>query len=126
VFSRSTSKGEGNYLDNVPRRTVDFEEGEAGRLVLLRPKFLTGPFAKWLQPHLPKKHFRVQLDDIGTLAWKSIDGSRTVGEIAEILYAEFGERVEPRYERCSKFVHSLHQGAMVAFVEPPRGGGEGS
>jgi hypothetical protein len=117
---KRTSQGE-NYLDRIPARRVAFEEGEEGRLVLLRPKFLTGPFAKWLQPRIPKKFFRVQLDDLGTCVWKAIDGARTVGEIAEILFAEFGERVEPRYERCSKFVHSLHQGAMIAFVEAPGG-----
>jgi len=117
---------DGNYLDRVPRRNVGFEEGENGRLILLRPKFMTGPFAKWLQPRLPRKLFRVKLDDIGTLVWRSIDGARNVGEIAEILFAEFGERVEPRYERCSKFVNSLDKGAMITFVEPPEGSGEGS
>jgi hypothetical protein len=111
-----------NYLDRVPKRNVAFEEGEGGRLVLLRPKFMGGPLARLLQPHLPKKHFRVKLDDIGTLVWRSIDGARTVGEIAEIVGAEFGERVEPRHERVSRFVHSLHQGAMVAFVGPGEGG----
>lgn len=115
-----------NYLDRVPRRNVDFEEGEGGRLVLLRPKFMTGPFARWLQPRLPRKFFRVKLDDVGTLVWRSIDGARTVGDIAEILFAEFGERVEPRHERCSKFVHSLHQGAMIAFVEPGDGAAGGA
>jgi hypothetical protein len=111
-----------NYLDRIPERKVAFEEGEEGRLVLLRPKFITGPFARLLQPHLPRKFFRVQLDDVGTCVWRSIDGARTVGEIAELLYAEFGERVEPRHERCSRFIHSLHQGAMVAFVAPPDAG----
>jgi len=115
-----------NYLDRVPKRNVDFEEGEGGRLVLLRPKFMTGPFARWLQPRLPRKFFRVKLDDVGSTVWRSIDGARTVGEIAEILFAEFGERVEPRYERCSKFVHSLHQGAMIAFVEPGDGAAGGA
>jgi hypothetical protein len=125
MFGRSTSKSAGNYLDNVPQRTVASEEGEGGLLVLLRPKFMTGPFARLLQPRIPKKFFRVQLDDVGSCVWRSIDGARTVGEIAELLFAEFGERVEPRYQRCSRFVHSLHQGAMIAFVEPPDAGKRG-
>jgi hypothetical protein len=124
MFGRRSAKPQGNYLDNVPRRCVDFEEGEGGRLVLLRPKFITGPFARLLQPHLPRKFFRVQLDDVGTCVWNAIDGARTVGEIAELLFAEFGERVEPRHERCSRFIHSLHQGAMVALVAPPDAGKE--
>ena len=119
-------QGDDNYLDRVPIRNVDFEEGEDGLVVLLRPKFMTGPFAKWLQPRLPRKYFRVQLDDVGTLVWRSIDGKRTVGEIAEILFAELGERVEPRHERCSRFVNSLHQGAMIKlFARVAAGPGEG-
>lgn len=114
-----------NYLDRIPERKVASEEGEGGLLVLLRPKFMSGPFARLLQPRIPKKFFRVQLDDVGTLVWRSIDGARTVGEIAGILYAEFGERVEPRYERCSRFVHSLHKGGMIAFARPPGGGERG-
>jgi hypothetical protein len=125
MFGRSASKPQENYLDNVPVRNVAFEEDEGGRIVLLRPKFMTGPFARLLQPRIPKKFFRVQLDDIGTAAWRAIDGARTVGEIAEILFAEFGGRVEPRHERCSRFVHSLHRGAMVTFAGRPDAGKRG-
>jgi hypothetical protein len=86
--------------------------------VLLRPKFIKGPLAWWLQPRIKRKYFRVKLDDLGTATWAAIDGERTVGQIADFLYERFGEEVEPRYERCARFIHSLAQGAMVELRPP--------
>jgi hypothetical protein len=104
-----------NYLEHVPRRNIDHEEGEDGRLVLLRPKYMSGPLARWLQPRIKRKHFKVKLDDLGTATWRAIDGKRNVGEIADLLFEEFGERIEPRYERMSMFIDSLYKGKMVTF-----------
>lgn len=116
MFAKSRQKNESNnYLDNVPRRTISHEDGENDCLVLLRPKFMKGLLAKYLQPHIKHPYYRVRLDEIGSSTWQAIDGERTVGEIADLLYESFGERVEPRYERCSRFIHSLHQGKMVTL-----------
>ncbi|MDD5305689.1 MAG: PqqD family protein [Deltaproteobacteria bacterium] len=120
-MARRKSAASENYLDRVPRRNVDFEEDGDGRLVLLRPKFMSGPLARWLQPRLPRRFFRVKLDDVGAAVWQSIDGARNVGDIAEILFEKFGERVEPRYERCARFVRSLENGAMVSMTMPGAG-----
>jgi hypothetical protein len=115
-MARSSKETAGvNYLEYVPRRTIDHEEGEDGRLVLLRPKFIKGPLAKWLQPRIKRKHFKVRLDDLGSATWRAIDGRRTVGQIADLLYEQFGERIEPRYERMSMFIDSLAKGAMITF-----------
>ncbi len=104
-----------NYLDYIPARAIEHEEDEEGRLVLLRPKFIKGLFAKILQPNIKTKYFRVKLDRFGAKTWEAIDGHRTVGEIADVLFDEFGDEIEPRYERCSKFINSLHRGAMVTL-----------
>jgi len=112
-----------NYLDCVPRRAVEHETDGDGRTVLLRPKFIKGPLARWLQPRIERKHFRVRLDEVGAATWEAIDGRRTVGEIAEILKDRFGDRVEPCYERCSMFVRSLDRGAMITLERPGPSGG---
>lgn len=123
-MARRPKKNAGiNYLEYVPRRTIDHEEGEDGRLILLRPKFVKGPLARWLQPRIKRKHFRVRLDDLGSATWRAIDGRRTVGQIADLLYEEFGERIEPRYERMSMFIDSLAKGAMITF-EPRAAAGQ--
>ncbi len=85
--------------------------------MLLRPKFAGGLFAKILQPHIKIKYFRVRLDAFGSKTWELIDGERSVGAIADLLYEAFGDPIEPRYERLSKFIHSLHRGAIVALEQ---------
>jgi len=107
-----------NYLDLVPRRAIGDAREDDGRLVLLRPKYMSGLFARWLQPHLKHPHFRVKLDKFGAATWEAIDGARTVKDICDALYEKFGEEVEPRYERGSRFIHSLHQGAMIELQDP--------
>ncbi|HUT77444.1 MAG TPA: PqqD family protein [Polyangia bacterium] len=113
--------GETNYLEFVPRRAVDHEDGDDGRLVLLRPKWTRGVMARWLQPRIQRKFFHVRLDEVGTATWQLIDGSRSVGDICEALFELFGERVEPRFERGAKFIRQLERGEMVA-VDPPAAG----
>jgi hypothetical protein len=119
-----SSEPRANYLDEIPARNVDHEVADGGLYVLLRPKFMTGPLARLLQPHLPRRHFRVKLDDLGSAVWELVDGARNVGQIADALAERLGERIEPRYERVSKFVHSLHQGAMIRLEQRPPAGGE--
>lgn len=112
-MARRDQKRDKNYLDLVPTRTIDCEQQEDGKLVLLRPKWTRGLLARLLQPHIRYKHFRVQLDEIGSVTWEAIDGRRTVGQISDLLHDRFGDRVEPRYERCSRFIEQLHRGDML-------------
>jgi hypothetical protein len=111
-----------DYLGLVPRRAVDHEDGEDGRLVLLRPKWTRGPLARWLQPRIRHKFFRVRLDEVGTATWLLIDGSRSIGDICEALFERFGERVEPRFERGARFIRQLERGEMVTVGSPGAGG----
>ncbi len=106
------------YLHNVPRRNADHEEDGEGRCVLLRPKHLTGVLARLLQPKLPNNYSRISLDDIGTTVWKLVDGELTVGQIADLAHEQMGDRVEPRYERVSQFVHSLHGNGLITLSGP--------
>ena len=104
-----------NYLDAIPARAIDYEVDEAGRVILLRPKFMKGILARFLQPRIKFKYFRVKLDEFGSKTWEAIDGNKNIAEVADALYDAFGDAVEPRYERVAKFIHSLHQGAMVTL-----------
>lgn len=106
---------ENNYLDYVPRRMIEHEVDDDGLFVLLRPRFMKGFFAKFVQPRIKAKYYKVRLDKFGSKTWEAIDGKRSVKEIADLLYSEFKDEVEPRYERCSTFISSLERGAMVGM-----------
>ena len=105
-------------LDCVPRRSVEHEDGDDGRLVLLRPKYARGFLARWLQPQLKHKHFHIALDEIGTAVWEAIDGRRNVRQIADLLHDRFGEQLNSHHERCARFIEYLHQSAMVDLYHP--------
>jgi hypothetical protein len=102
-----------NLLDLAPRRKVEAERTPEGRAVLLRPKFMRGPLARWVQPRLRRPYYRIHLDDIGTFVWDHLDGETTVGRIAERAKEHFGERIEPVYERLHLFLQQLEQGKMI-------------
>jgi hypothetical protein len=107
-----------NFLDFVPNRAIDHEDGEDGRLTLLRPKFVKGPLARWLQRRIKHKYFKVRLDELGTATWHAIDGKRSVAQIADLLAERFGEQIEPRYDRMSQFIDSLARSSMVTLDQP--------
>lgn len=60
----------------------------------------------------------IQLDDRGSYVWQAIDGSRTIEEIGNLLNAEFGERVEPVYERLAIFLQILRNNGFISFCYP--------
>lgn len=106
-----------NLLDCVPEPVVGMEERGDGRIVLLRPKFVVKPFDELLR-FMRHKHFRIQLDEVGTFTWRQIDGTQTLAEICQRLSAEFGPRVDPVVERTTAFIRQLYRGKMIRLRQP--------
>lgn len=98
-----------NLLDLKPVRNMDWETGENGLTVLLIPKFQNRYLVKWLMPRLAKPNFRVKLDAYGSFVWNQCDGNTTVAEMAERMREQFGEKVEPLYDRIAKFLQRLER-----------------
>lgn len=114
MWKRKTepSEPEPNLLDLKPTRKLEWEElDEPGehRVALLVPKF-THPFwVRHLVPRLKKPMIRVKLDAYGSRLWGYCDGESTVEEIGEKMKADFGDSVEPLYERMGVFIRRLAQ-----------------
>lgn len=102
----------------IATRTIDWEDGPDGGVVLLVPRFRKGPLAKWLQPKLKRPHMRVNLDEIGTFAWRHMDGSTHFCKIVDSMKKEFGEKVEPAEDRLKKFMTILYKDKFVRLVAP--------
>jgi hypothetical protein len=102
-----------------PQRAVDAElDGEL--VVLLRPRFMRGPLARWLQPRLRKPHFRVHLDALGSFVWNHCDGETSVAEIAEAMSRELSIQ-DQVVQRVVFFVRELERGRMIRVLERPVG-----
>ena len=104
-------------FDARPRRLLEWRE-EDGRCVLLRPRFGRSRPGRCLAALTGDAHYRIRLDDIGTLVWKACDGRTTLAEIAGAMRSAFGDRVEPADERLARFVSRMLKGRMIAVGEP--------
>ena len=104
-----------NLLEVTPVRTADWiERGE--RVVVIRPQ----PERPGLRGLVDRLLFllsarRIRLDAVGSFAWLHLDGERSVGQVAELLRKEFGERVEPAEERLGHLVRVFRREGLVGY-----------
>ena len=111
-----------NLLGLAPMRTADWEE-VGGRVVVFRPP----PRARGVRGLLDRFFHRmsarrIRLDEVGSLAWRSMDGKRTAGEVAVLLREAFGESVEPVEERLGHLIRVMRKEGLLAY---PGWDGEG-
>ncbi len=104
-----------NLLELVPVRTISWEKSQEGLVVLLKPKFRHPFLVKHLLPRLRRPHYKIKLDSIGSFAWELCDGNRSVKELAECMSQEFGETVEPIYDRLTLFLQSLEKNRFIHY-----------
>jgi hypothetical protein len=104
-----------NLLEIVPVRLAEWEE-VGDRVVVIRP----APGGRGIKRLLNLFFFalaarRIRLDDMGSVAWKLLDGEMTVAQVAGKLREEFGERVEPAEERFGHQVRVFRREGLVAY-----------
>lgn len=100
-------------LQGCPRRRLEWEEDEQGRALVLRPKFGEGRWGSWIASHVKNPYYRIRLDEVGTLVWKSCDGATEVSEIAERMRRQFGARIEPAEERLYRFLRQMYRSRLI-------------
>lgn len=100
-------KPEANLLDLTPSRLVLWEINSENRIDLIVPKFKSTILQRLLK-HLNKSPVvRIHLDDFGSYVWQCCDEKHTVYEIGKKLHRNFGESVEPVFNRLSGFIRIL-------------------
>jgi hypothetical protein len=104
-----------NLLELIPEQLVGSETGEDGIVTVLGPRFKSDLMKRLVGSRLKSPHFRIELDEIGTAVWQSIDGKRTIGEIAGILREKFGEKIEPCHDRLSMFFTQLEMSRYIRY-----------
>jgi len=101
------------WVNVVPKKVLESEDGPEGRAVLLVPRFRKGPLAKWLQPRLRRPHIRVKLDELGSFVWSKIDGERDFNAICHDMKERFGENLSEPEDRLQKFLCILQKNDFV-------------
>jgi hypothetical protein len=103
-----------NIAACVPQRLIESETGEDGNVKLLVPRFRHS-WLQWLQRRLKSPYIKVTLDEIGSCAWRHMDGSTSVAHIGEKMKEELGEKIEPVGERLGLFLGMLKRNKFVTW-----------
>ena len=105
-----------NFLDYIPRPNRLFETSvnKAGHVEILTEH--RGFYHVIAQKIFKKPRFsHIELDDFGTFVWNQMDGERSIYQIGTKVREHFGEKVEPLYERLSKFIRVLHDQHYIVY-----------
>ena len=106
-----------NFLDFVPavNRGITFipgENGADGRLEIVHESWADKLAQKLF--HKPRVTV-VKLERFGSFIWGTMDGERSIFEIAGAVLARFGEEAEPLYERLAGYFRMLHKNGYVSW-----------
>lgn len=106
-----------NYLDLTPHRLHKEEISEENLVTVLIPKFQNRFAVRFIVPKLKSHVFKLKLDELGSAVWLSVDGKKTVDQIAKQLLKKFGDKIEPVNERLTKFLTGLYEQRLITFQE---------
>ena len=102
-----------NLYELRPRQARPFEELEDGTVDVLIPRYGEKVLGGLIKNILPNRPVRVHLDDVGTCVWRLCDGDCTVKQIGESLHEQFGDRVEPLYDKLETFIRQMHRAGLI-------------
>ncbi len=121
---RSWDEG-ARILELVPQPLVASREdpatdGDGSRLVLLVPRFRSGPAARWLQARLPARraHVEVRLEVFGSTIWRQLDGRRNVADLMRGFVAAHPDQADQASERVWLFLMELERHGFVRLRDP--------
>ncbi|MDO9171488.1 MAG: PqqD family protein [bacterium] len=109
-------------LELVPRTLVEARESIAdgvAQVVLLEPRFHSGPFSRWLQSRLPpeRAHVEVRLEAFGSTIWRLLDGRRNLAEIMCAFVAAHPDQADQASERVWLFLQELERHGFVSLQQ---------
>ena len=117
IFTRRKILRQINATELIPLRIVGHAV-EEGRVILQIPKF-ESRVIHLLSPSTQKLFFRVKLDEMGSKVWETMDGNRSVGEIAGLILAEMtlSDTWDELVIRLNKFTSQLYENRYITFKQ---------
>jgi hypothetical protein len=107
-----------DLLELEPVRCVPWREGVDGRVLIERPRppitGLRGLFAaaNWLVT--PR---RIRLDEVGSFAWRRLDGSTKVRALAGVMRDAFPDSCDQLEERLGDYLRAMQRLRIISFPE---------
>ncbi len=107
-----------NFLELIPpirTEKMKWHEDENGLIHIMIPRKEAIDRLVRLFKKTPDQ-MRVDLDEIGSRAWKLMDGKRTIGEICDLMIEHFGgDDVDPVYERVGTYINILRNNKFIVL-----------
>lgn len=116
-FERRAVLKKANYLELTPLCNYKEEISGEGIVTILIPKFKNKFAVKFIAPKLKSDVIRIKLDEFGSETWKAINGKTTVNELGKHLVNKYGDKINPVYERLTKFLTMLYEQKIITYLE---------
>ena len=116
-LSRRKKSDSLNLMEMIPYRIYSHETSENGKVSVLVPRFHNKILAKIFNARLRDPFVRVNFDEFGSSAWLEINGQINVYTISQNLLQKHGEKIQPVFERVSKFLNQLYVYKFINFNE---------
>ena len=107
-----------NYLERIPvhPENIPWKTDENGIVTLeIENKGAMNRIAQKLFKK-PKVSY-IHLDKTGSFVWLSIDGNKSIYDIALLLEENFGNNSHPLYERITKFFFVLEKNGFIIWAK---------
>ncbi|MCK5376184.1 MAG: PqqD family protein [Acidobacteria bacterium] len=107
-----------DLLELEPVRCVPWREGEDGRVVIDRPR----PSLRGLRGLLDGLTWllaprRIRLDEVGSFAWRRLDGATKVSSLAGVMCDVFPDARDQLEERLGQYLRALRRLRVISFPE---------
>jgi hypothetical protein len=106
-----------NFLELTPVKIRKEKFEENGLVSILVEKFENKFVRNFMLSRRRSPEIKIKLDEFGSEAWKLIDGSRKVEQIAKQLVEKYGEKISPVDERLGRFYTQLYEQRLISFKE---------
>jgi len=116
MTQQDRGKDKYNFVLYVPEvRHHRFRVTDAGRVVL---EFEVNPVKKLMGKLVNKEPFSdLELDELSSSAWLSMDGTRSILDIARILSEKTGDDIDEAAGRIAKFMRYIAKRGWIRFKE---------
>ncbi len=107
-----------DLLELEPVRCVPWQENVDGRVVIDRPRPpLRGIRSLFERANWFMSPRRVRLDEVGSFAWRRLDGSTKVRALADAMREAFPDSCQELEERLGEHLRAMRRLRLIAFPE---------
>ncbi len=110
-----------NILDLIPIQNKEWEKQTDGTVFLKKERFNNLLLNKMVRKLRIPPQIHIHLDELGSFVWHQCNGSQPVSEIAKKLHEQFGNRVDPVYERLDAYMKLLAHQKLITYKINPDG-----